>query len=165
MPKSLQIIHRTQTRQPQHQTTRLTSRYRVTTLRIVLQGDCTPQEQLPLPADANTDLLTPYLRVMSLMTLGTICLIHMTIHTCTTYCRCLHYVHGKTTHEELLNNSNFDSKIQQTCDLEMHRTPDPGTISHMEGAPAANKCFMPEPTVKYSAGTHYNRLIERRCAS
>ena len=24
---------------------------------------------------------------------------------------------------------------------------------------------MPEPTVKYSAGTHYNRLIERRCAS
>ena len=24
---------------------------------------------------------------------------------------------------------------------------------------------MPEPTVRYSAGTHYNRLIERRCAS
>ena len=24
---------------------------------------------------------------------------------------------------------------------------------------------MPEPTVKYSAGIHYNRLIERRCAS
>ena len=24
---------------------------------------------------------------------------------------------------------------------------------------------MPEPTVKYSAGTHYNTLIERRCAS
>ena len=24
---------------------------------------------------------------------------------------------------------------------------------------------MPEPTTKYSAGTHYNRLIERRCAS
>ena len=47
----------------------------------------------------------------------------------------------------------------------MHRTPDPGTISHMEGAPAANKPFMPEPTVKYSTGTHYNRLIERRCAS
>ena len=47
----------------------------------------------------------------------------------------------------------------------MHRTPDPGTISHTEGAPAANKPFVPEPTVKYSAGTHYNRLIERRCAS
>ena len=47
----------------------------------------------------------------------------------------------------------------------MQCTPDSGTISHTEGAPAANKCFMPEPTVKYSAGTHYNRLIERRCAS
>ena len=47
----------------------------------------------------------------------------------------------------------------------MHRTPDPGTISHTEGALAANKRFMPEPTVKYSAGTHYNRFIERRCAS
>ena len=35
----------------------------------------------------------------------------------------------------------------------------------MEGAPTANKHFVPEPTVKYSAGTHYNRLIERRCAS
>ena len=46
--------------------------------------DRIPQEQLPLPADANTDLLTPYLRVMSLMTLGTICLIHMTTCTCTT---------------------------------------------------------------------------------
>ena len=47
----------------------------------------------------------------------------------------------------------------------MHRTPDPGTINHMEGAPAANKRFVPEPTVKYNAGIHYNRLIERRCAS
>ena len=47
----------------------------------------------------------------------------------------------------------------------MHRTPDPGIINHMEGAPAANKRFMPEPTTKYNAGIHYNRLIERRCAS
>ena len=47
----------------------------------------------------------------------------------------------------------------------MHRIPDPGTVSHTEGAPAANKRFVPEPTVKYSAGTRYNRLIERRCAS
>ena len=47
----------------------------------------------------------------------------------------------------------------------MHRTPDPGTISHIEGAPTANKRFMPEPTEKYSADTHYNRLIERCCAS
>ena len=68
-------------------------------------------------------------------------------------------------HAEVLNNSNLDSKVQQTCDLEIHRTPDPGTINHTEGAPAANKCFMPEPTVKYNAGIHYNRLIERRCAS
>ena len=34
MPKSLQIIRRTQIRQPLHQTTRLTSRYRVVTLKI-----------------------------------------------------------------------------------------------------------------------------------
>ena len=47
----------------------------------------------------------------------------------------------------------------------MHRTPDPGTISHTEGAPTANKRFVPEPTVKYSADTRYNRLIDRRCAS
>ena len=47
----------------------------------------------------------------------------------------------------------------------MHRTPDPGIINHMEGAPAANKRFVPEPTAKYNAGIHYNRLIERRCAS
>ena len=59
---------------------KIPSRY----LRIVLQGDRTPQEQLPLPAGTTTDLLTPYLRVMSLMTLGTICLTLMTIHTCTT---------------------------------------------------------------------------------
>ena len=47
----------------------------------------------------------------------------------------------------------------------MHHTPDPGTVSHTEGAPAVNNHFVPEPTLKYSAGTHYNRLIERRCAS
>ena len=47
----------------------------------------------------------------------------------------------------------------------MHRTPDPGTINHTEGTPAANKRFVPEPTAKYNAGIHYNRLIERRCTS
>ena len=47
----------------------------------------------------------------------------------------------------------------------MHHTPDPGTINHTEGAPAANKRFVPEPTAKYNAGIHYNRLIKRRCAS
>ena len=47
----------------------------------------------------------------------------------------------------------------------MHRTPDRGTVSHTEDAPAANKCCVPEPTVKYKAGTHYNRLIERLGAS
>ena len=47
----------------------------------------------------------------------------------------------------------------------MHHTLDPGIINHAEGAPAANKCFVPEPTAKYNAGIHYNRLIERRCAS
>ena len=47
----------------------------------------------------------------------------------------------------------------------MHRIPDPWTVSHTEGVPAANKRFVPEPTAKYNAGIHYNRLIERRCAS
>ena len=47
----------------------------------------------------------------------------------------------------------------------MHRTPDPGTINDTEGAPAANKRFVPEPTAKYNVGIQYNRLIERCCAS
>ena len=47
----------------------------------------------------------------------------------------------------------------------MHHTHDPGTINHTEGAPAANKLFVPEPTVKYNAGIQYNRLIHRRCTS
>ena len=84
VPKTLQITRRTQIHQPQHQTTRLTSRYRVVTLKIVLQGGHTPQEQLPQPADVTTDLSMRYLQVMSLMILGTICLIITTIHTRTT---------------------------------------------------------------------------------
>ena len=47
----------------------------------------------------------------------------------------------------------------------MHRTLDPGTTNRTEGAPAANKLFVPESTVKYNAGIQYNRLIHRRCAS
>ena len=43
--------------QPQHQMTRLTSRFRVATLRIRLQGEHTPQEQLPLPAGVTTGLV------------------------------------------------------------------------------------------------------------
>ena len=78
---SLQIILKTPNLQLQHPTNRPTSRYRVITLKIVLQGDHTPQEQLPLPADVNTALLMAYRKATSLMTLGTICLILMTIHT------------------------------------------------------------------------------------
>ena len=47
----------------------------------------------------------------------------------------------------------------------MHRTHDPGTTSHTEGAHEANKLFMPEPTTKYNAGIQYSRLIHRRCSS
>ena len=47
----------------------------------------------------------------------------------------------------------------------MYHTHDPGTTNRMEGAHAANKLFVPGPTVKYNAGTQYNRLIHRRCAS
>ena len=51
------------------------------------------------------------------------------------------------------------------CEPDMHRTHDHGTINHMEGASAANKLFVLEPTVKYNAGIQYNRLIYRRCTS
>ena len=51
------------------------------------------------------------------------------------------------------------------CELDMHHTHDPGTTNHTEGAPAANKLFMPEPTTKYNAGIQYSRLIYRRCTS
>ena len=47
----------------------------------------------------------------------------------------------------------------------MHRTHDLGTTNRTEGAHAANKLFMPEPTVKSNAGIQYSRLIHRRCAS
>ena len=47
----------------------------------------------------------------------------------------------------------------------MHHTNDPGTTNRTEGTPAANKPFMPEPTVRYNAGIQCNRLIHRRCAS
>ena len=51
------------------------------------------------------------------------------------------------------------------CKREMHRINDPETTNRMEGAPAANRLFVPEPTVRYNAGIQYNRLINRRCAS
>ena len=51
------------------------------------------------------------------------------------------------------------------CEPDMHRTHDPGTTNRTEGAPAANKLFVPEPTVKYNAGIQYNRLIHRHYAS
>ena len=47
----------------------------------------------------------------------------------------------------------------------MHHTPGPGTINHTEGALEVNRCFVPEPTVKYSVGTRYNRFVERRRVS
>ena len=47
----------------------------------------------------------------------------------------------------------------------MHHTHDPGTTSRTEGAHAANKLFMPEPTARYNAGIQYSRLIHRCCAS
>ena len=47
----------------------------------------------------------------------------------------------------------------------MHHTHDPGTTNPTEGAHAANKLFMPEPTARYNAGIQYSRLIHRCCAS
>ena len=51
------------------------------------------------------------------------------------------------------------------CELDKHRTHDPGTTNRMEGAPTANKLFVPEHTTRYNAGIQYSRLIHRRCAS
>ena len=47
----------------------------------------------------------------------------------------------------------------------MHRTHDPGTTNRTEGAHAANRCFVPEPTTNYNAGIQYSRLLHRRCTS
>ena len=47
----------------------------------------------------------------------------------------------------------------------MHCTHNPGTINGTEGAPTANRHFVPEPTTKYNAGIQYSRLINRCCAS
>ena len=47
----------------------------------------------------------------------------------------------------------------------MHHTHDPGTTNHTEGAHAANKLFMPEPTARYNTGIQYSRLIHRCCTS
>ena len=50
------------------------------------------------------------------------------------------------------------------CERDMHHINDPGTTNHTEGAPAANRLFVPELTIRYNAGTQYNRVIHRRCA-
>ena len=49
------------------------------------------------------------------------------------------------------------------CELEMHRTNDPGTTNCTEGTHAANRHFVPEPTANYNAGIQYSRLLHRRC--
>ena len=85
MPRSLKPLLMTQNCQPQLQMTRPTSRYPVViTLKIVNQRGHTLQEPSPQPAEQNTDLLTEYRQVTSLMTLGTMTLILMSIHTHTT---------------------------------------------------------------------------------
>ena len=47
----------------------------------------------------------------------------------------------------------------------MHHTHDPGTTNRREGAHAANKLFVPEPTARYNTGIQYSKLIHRCCAS
>ena len=50
------------------------------------------------------------------------------------------------------------------CELDMHRTHDPGTTNRTEGTHAAIKLFVPEPTARYNVGIQYSRLIHRHCA-
>ena len=47
----------------------------------------------------------------------------------------------------------------------MHCTHNPGTTNRMEGAHAASRLFVPEPTARYNTGIQYSRLIHRHCAS
>ena len=41
----------------------------------------------------------------------------------------------------------------------------PWDNNRTEGAPAANKLFVPEPTARYNAGIQYSRLLHRRCTT
>ena len=77
----------------------------------------------------------------------------------------MHCAPGETAHVEVVNNNSPDNLIILTYEWDMHHTHDPGTINRTEGALAASKLFVPEPTVKFNAGIQYNRLIHRRCAS
>ena len=62
-------------------------------------------------------------------------------------------------------NNPTDKITISLCEVDMHHTHNRGTINHTEGAPAANRHFVPEPTTNYNAGIQYSRLIHRRCAS
>ena len=59
-----------------------------------------------------------------------------------------------------MNNSSPDTITIPMCELDMHHT-----TNCTEGALAANKLFVPEPTAEYNAGIQYNRLIHRHCTS
>ena len=54
------------------------------TLQIVMQRSTTLLELSPQPVEESTDLLTEYRQITRLMTLGTMILILMSTHTCTT---------------------------------------------------------------------------------
>ena len=47
----------------------------------------------------------------------------------------------------------------------MHRTPDPGTASPMDGAKGVNKLFTQERTASGNTSTKCHRLLHRHCAS
>ena len=86
-----------------------------------------PQEQLPLLADASTDLSTRYQQVTSLMTLGTIFPILMSIHTHTQHSAIAHTTPlAQQPMPEVVNNNRCPDRITiQTCELDMHRTSRP----------------------------------------
>ena len=47
----------------------------------------------------------------------------------------------------------------------MHRTPDPGKASPMDGTQGVNRLSAHEHIASGNAGTKYHRLLHRRCAS
>ena len=85
MPRSLKPLILMQNRLPQLRMRRPTLRYPVTvSLQIVIKRSNTLLDQSPQPVEETTDSLMEYRQVTKLMTLGTVILILMSTHTCTT---------------------------------------------------------------------------------
>ena len=66
----------------------------------------------------------------------------------------------KSSGTTAISTTKYNKRVIWKCTL----LPTMGQSAIQKAHPQPMR-FVPEPTVKYNAGTHYNRLIERRCAS